>query len=104
MTVPLRAALHGLVAALLPSALLAAPAQASQSVQADAARTAQCISGHLPRGAQVFRAGDGSYRVVAYGLRGAATRWTVRPTPAAVTVTRSGSPAGLGRDLKGVCY
>lgn len=104
MNRPLRTAFLGLFAVLLPSALPAAPAQASQSVQTDAGKAAQCISDHLPRGAQVFRVGDGSYRVVSFGPRGHAARWTVRQGPTAVDVTQSGGQAGMVRNLKGICY
>lgn len=104
MNRPLRTASLGLFAVLLPSTLMAAPAQASQPVKTDPARAAHCISDHLPRGAQVFRAGDGSFRVVSFGPRGIAARWTVRQASTAVEVSQSGGPAGLSRDLKGVCY
>lgn len=101
---PFRTALHSLAAVALPTTLMAAPAQATQSAKADAGETARCISAHLPRGAQVFRAGDGSFRVVAFGPRGNAARWTVRQVAEAVEVTQSGGPAGATRNLKGLCY
>lgn len=100
----LRPALHSLVALLLPTTLMAAPAQATQAAQPDAGQTARCISEHLPRGAQVARAADGAYRVVSFGPRGSAARWTVRQTADAVQVTQSGGPAGIARGLKGLCY
>ncbi len=104
MNRPLLTALHSLTALMLPSTLMAAPAQAAQSAKPDAAQAARCISAHLPRGAQVFRAGDGSFRVIAFGPRGNAARWTVRQSDDAIQVTQTGGPAGIGRGLKGVCY
>ena len=107
MNRPLNLLLKGLAPILSATVLLAAPAQATQAstaAGADAAQAARCIAQHLPRGAQMFQAADGTFRVVAFGPRGQAVRWTIRQAADNLQVTRSGGEAGVDRGLKGVCY
>lgn len=76
-------------------------AGASASPQPDAA--ARCIADHLPQGAHLFHARDGSIRVIAIGRRGSTARWTITGSAAALRIDRAGGPAGQDR-LVAACY
>lgn len=97
----------------LASLLLAAGAATLQPVRAeaatggqpaaDAAATARCIAAHLPQGAELFRAADGSMRVLAIGRRGNVARWTITGEGPAIRVAREGGSAGFGRAATAAC-
>lgn len=97
----------------LASLLLAAGAATLQPVRAEAATggqpfadpaaTARCIAAHLPQGAQLFRAADGSMRVQSIGRRGNVARWTITADGHDVRVTREGGTAGFGRTAAAAC-
>lgn len=99
MTTNCRLALSALVA-LAPAGAgqaLAAPASAADGA------AAQCLMAHLPQAAQMFRAGDGSLRVVAIGRRGVVARWTVTGIGENLRIARSGGAAGLDRAVTAAC-
>jgi len=89
--------------ALLALAGSAGPvwATAGSPAPAAAADKARCIVHHLPLGAQMYRASDGSIRVRTAGRRGASAQWTIGEDG---TVSQSGGKAGLARTLTGTCY
>ena len=90
----------GLSAAVLLCFATAAPAAVPSTDPA--ADTARCIASRLPQGAQLFRAADGTMRVMTIGRRGAIARWTIDGAGPALRVVRSGGAAGLDR-LTGPC-
>ncbi|HEY6868652.1 MAG TPA: hypothetical protein VI199_02745 [Novosphingobium sp.] len=96
---PVTALLTAVVTALAP----AGPASAAPAPGADSVPVAQCIAARLPQGSQLFRAGDGSMRVVAIGRRGAIARWTITGAGASLHVARSGGAAGLDRAVTAAC-
>lgn len=94
-----------LLAGLLTlSATTTAAMAASTPAAADPAATARCIVQHLPQGAQMFRATDGSLKVVTIGRRGNVARWTISGSASEVHVAHEGGPAGITRAVAGVCY
>lgn len=70
----------------------------------DVAAAARCIVRHLPQGAQMFRAADGTMKVVMIGRRGNAARWTISGAAADLRVAQDGGPAGVARAVAGTCY
>ena len=52
----------------------------------------------------MFRATDGSLKVVTIGRRGNVARWTISGSASEVHVAQEGGPAGLTRAVAGVCY
>jgi hypothetical protein len=84
-----------------PTAASAATASANGAAGAEAA--ARCISQSLPRTAQIWRASDGTFRVLSFGRRGKAARWTISPAADAVTIAQRGGAAGLTRTVIDNC-
>lgn len=88
--------------ALIAAIALAGPVQAAAPAP-DEAGVARCIVGRIPQEAQLFRAADGSMRVVAIGRRGAIARWIVARSAGGLHVVRSGGAAGLDRAVTAGC-
>ena len=95
MTHPCRAGLCALILmAIAPVPAAAAPAGPAEAV-------ASCLVTRSPQGGRLFRASDGSLRVLAIGRRGAIARWTV-PADGSAAIRRGGM-AGLDRTVTEPC-